>query len=96
MTSHKVIAISQWWAGIFAVLLTSAIIGGVAYAIDNMQEMERTKTKFEAMEAAKLPERMTRLETKVENIDDGVRRIESGQAAINEKIDRLIEQRSMR
>jgi len=78
---HKVIAINQWWAGVLAALMASAIIGGVAaYA-----QQQVTQNQVQDLKEANLPERMTRIEETVKNTAKDVENI-------NRKIDFLVQQ----
>ena len=88
---QKAFIINQLWAGIFASLLVSAILGGVAYAWQDNAEKSELRTKLEAIEGAQLPDRMVRIETKIESTNDSVRRIEAQQIKIDDKIDKIVE-----
>ena len=65
MTHQKAVVISQGWASIFGVLLTSFIIGGVTFAWNVYGETTNLKSQMDDVRRAELPSRMDRLEEKV-------------------------------
>ena len=79
--THKVIAISQIWAGVLGSLMAASIIGGVAaYA-----QQQVTQNQVEKLEKSNLPERMARIEETVKNTAKDVE-------SVNRKIDFLVQQ----
>lgn len=69
MTHNKAIVISKWWAGIFAALATTSAISAFGFAWNANSQQAIVQEKVRAIEEARLPDRMARIEKGVENIE---------------------------
>lgn len=62
--AHKAIVITEFWAKVLGTLITAAIIGGFAAYADQKVYIE----KVQSLEKANLPERLARIEEKVDRV----------------------------
>ena len=62
--AHKAIVITEFWAKVLGTLITAAVIGGFAAYADQKVYIE----KVQSLEKANLPERLTRIESKVDEV----------------------------
>lgn len=88
MSSHNVVAIKQPWAGIMSAVLTSFMIGGFAFAWN----VNAQQAKTEELLQARLPERMTTLEVKIEAMRRDVDKLQTTGDRIEGKIDTIVNQ----
>ena len=89
-SSHKVVAVNGLWAKIFASLFVALFMGAFGYAWNASAQQAVMQEKVQKLEDAKLPEKVTRLEVKLDNVDQNVNDLKQQQAAISGKIDFLV------
>lgn len=86
----KVVAISSWWAGIFAVLMAAFICSTAAYALSFPTDYAMLKESVKIITDANLDKRMTVMEEKMQAILDTNRATQRQQERMDDKIDRLL------
>ena len=68
--SNKALVISPFWAIILGTVIASGVIGGFAYAWDNSSKQAVLQEKVGRIDQADLPDRMSRIEVELKNIND--------------------------
>lgn len=91
MTHNKAaVIVNKFWAGVFSVVCSSAIVGGIAYAVNANEKFIRIDEKVESISAADLPERMARMEERMAAQMAISGRIEKKQDNMDDKLDKLL------
>lgn len=85
----KALVISPFWASIMAAVLGTGILSGIAFAVNLNSDTQVLKNQMQAVQTANVPERLAKLETKMDEIKEG-------QAAQSRKLDYLIQTRVVR
>lgn len=83
---NKALVVNSFWAKIFSVLFTAAVVGGVSFAWNVNADTSNLKIQVYQIQQAALPSRMDKLE---ERVDTGFRAQEKTLDKLDAKLDRI-------
>lgn len=87
---RKIIVINQWWAGVLATVMASALFGGIAYAFQARADFAVLQGQVSEIRQANLPVRIAAIETQGQATAASVTRIERAIERQDDKLDKLL------